>query len=82
MFLCGFVQVPWEVKPGASGRTVSAFSSPFLMNCKDEENEDNFIMGFDLKWMGFPPPFYLVELILLGKRKRSFSNIGTQVVYQ
>lgn len=81
MFLCGFVQVPWEVKPGASGRTVSAFSSPFLMNCKDEENEDNFIMGFDLKWMGFPP-FYLVELILLGKRKRSFSNIGTQVVYQ
>lgn len=31
-------------------------------NCKcifqpllDEENEDNFIMGFDLKWMGFPP---------------------------
>lgn len=55
VFLCGFVQVPWEVKPGASGRTVSAFSNPFLMNCKDEENEDNFIMGFDLKWMGFPP---------------------------
>lgn len=70
MFLCGFVQVPWEVKPGTSGRTVSAFSSPFLMNCKGEENEDKVIKGFDLKWIGFPP-ILSGEMNFVGEKKET-----------